>query len=70
MIPQKKKYFTGERGRFKIRLTKQNTYKKDCTETEVSENRGCWLWQSVQPQNTFGKKREFNLPMVSYLNPT
>lgn len=67
---QKKKFFTGDyRGIHNI-VDKANTYKKDCQETEISENRDCWFWQSAQPQNTFGKKREFNLPMVSYLNRT
>lgn len=56
--------------RFTIWLTKQNNYKKDCTETEISENRGYCFRQFAQPLNTFGKKREFNLPMVSFLNST
>lgn len=44
--------------RFTIWLIKQNTYKKDFTETEISENRGCWFWQSAHPQKKkhLGKK--------------
>lgn len=65
-----KKYFTWNYKGIHNVADKADIYRKDCTESKISENRGCWFWQSAQPQNRFGKKREFSLPVVSYLKPT
>lgn len=65
-----KKYFTRDYKGIHNVADKARHLQERLNRIKISENRGCWFWQSARPQNRFGKKREFNLPVVSYLKPT